>query len=164
MDEFLALACAKERSLPVIVVRLFNTVGPRQTGRYGMVLPRFIAAARSGQPLKVYSDGVQTRCFCLVSDPVEALVRLQACPAARGEVFNVGGTEEVSILQLAQLVIEVVGSRSTIEFVPYAAAYGPGFEDMRRRKPLVEKLARVTGFRPATSLREIIQVTSASRR
>ena len=162
MDEFLALACARERSLPVVVARLFNTVGPRQTGRYGMVVPRFIAAAKSGKPLKVFSDGAQTRCFCLVTDTVEGLVRLQGCPAACGEVFNVGGTEEVTIRQLAELVIEVVGSRSTIEYVPYAAAYGPGFEDMRRRKPWVDKLARVTGFRPATPLREIIRVTSAS--
>jgi UDP-glucose 4-epimerase len=162
MDEFLALACARERSLPVVVARLFNTVGPRQTGRYGMVVPRFIAAAQSGQPLKVYGDGSQTRCFCLVTDTVEALVRLQGCAAARGQVFNVGGTEEVTIRQLAELVIEVVGSRSTIEYVPYAAAYGRGFEDMRRRKPRVDKLARVTGFRPATPLREIIRVTSAS--
>lgn len=164
MDEFLALACAKERNLPIIVVRLFNTVGPRQTGRYGMVVPRFIAAAKSGKPIKVFSDGAQTRCFCLVTDTVEALVRLQNCPAARGEVFNVGSTEEVTIRQLAELVIEVVGSRSTIEYVPYDAAYGPGFEDMRRRKPLVDKLARITGFRPTTSLREIIRVTSASIR
>jgi UDP-glucose 4-epimerase len=162
MDEFLALACAKERSLPVVVVRLFNTVGPRQTGRYGMVVPRFIAAAKSGRPLQVYGDGAQTRCFCLVTDTVEALVRLQGCPAACGQVFNVGSTEEVSILQLAQLVIEVLGSRSTIEYIPYSRAYGTGFEDMQRRKPMVEKLARVTGFRPATLLREIIQVTSAS--
>jgi UDP-glucose 4-epimerase len=136
-------------------------VGPRQTGRYGMVVPRFIAAARSGQPLKVYGDGSQTRCFCLVTDAVEALVRLQGCAGARGGVFNVGGTEEVSIRQLAELVIEVLGSRSTIEYLPYAQAYAPGFEDMRRRKPLVEKLARVTGFRPSTPLREIIRATSA---
>ena len=162
MDEFLALACAKERALPVVVARLFNTVGPRQTGRYGMVVPRFIAAARSGQPLKVYGEGSQTRCFCLVGDTVEALVRLQRCPAARGEIFNVGSTEEVSVLQLARLVIEVLGSRSTIEFIPYSQAYGAGFEDMRRRKPQVDKLERVTGFRPATSLREIIRLTSAS--
>jgi UDP-glucose 4-epimerase len=162
MDEFLALACAKERSLPVVVVRLFNTVGPRQTGRYGMVVPRFIASATSGQPLQVYGDGSQTRCFCLVTDTVEALVRLQGCPAACGQVFNVGSTEEVSIVQLARLVIEVLGSRSTIEFIPYSRAYGTGFEDMQRRKPLVDKLARVTGFRPATSLREIIRLTSSA--
>jgi UDP-glucose 4-epimerase len=127
-----------------------------------MVVPRFIAAAKSGKPIKVFSDGAQTRCFCLVTDTVEALVRLQNCPGARGEVFNVGGTEEISILDLARLVIEVVGSRSTIEYVPYDDAYGPGFEDMRRRKPLVDKLARVVGFRPATPLREIIRITSAS--
>ena len=161
MDEFLALAWARERSLPVVVARVFNTVGPRQTGRYGMVVPRFIAAARSGQPLKVYGDGSQTRCFCLVTDTVEALMRLQGAPAARGGVFNVGGTEEVSIQHLAELVIGVLGSRSQIEYVPYAQAYAPGFEDMRRRKPLVDKLARVTGFRPATPLREIIRATSA---
>jgi UDP-glucose 4-epimerase len=162
MDEFLALACAKERALPVVVVRLFNTVGPRQTGRYGMVVPRFIAAAKSGRPLQVYGDGRQTRCFCLVNDTIEALVRLQGRPEAWGQVFNVGSTEEVSILQLAQLVIEVLGSKSKIEYVPYKVAYGTGFEDMQRRKPLVEKLARVTGFRPATSLREIIRLTSDS--
>lgn len=162
MDEFLALAYARERSLPVIVTRLFNTVGPRQTGRYGMVLPRFIAAARANQPLQVYGNGSQTRCFCLVSDTVEALVRLQNCPAARGEIFNVGGTEEVSMRQLAQVVIEVVGSRSTIEYIPYSQAYGAGFEDMRRRKPQVDKLARLTGFRPATPLRQIIQATSTA--
>jgi UDP-glucose 4-epimerase len=161
MDEFLALAWARERALPVVVARLFNTVGPRQTGRYGMVVPRFIAAARCGQPLKVFGDGSQTRCFCLVSDTVEALVRLQGCAAARGGVFNVGGTEEVSIRRLAELVIEVLSSRSKVECVPYNQAYGAGFEDMRRRKPLVDKLARVTGFRPATPLREIIRATSA---
>src|SRR5580765_5396702 len=101
MDEFLALAYAKERALPVIIVRLFNTVGPRQTGRYGMVLPRFLAAARSNLPIKVFGDGEQTRCFCYVSDAVEALIRLQNCPQARGQVFNVGSTEEVSIRELA---------------------------------------------------------------
>ena len=161
MDEFLALAWARERALPVVVVRLFNTVGPRQTGRYGMVVPRFIAAARGGQPLKVYGDGAQTRCFCLVTDAVEALIRLQGCAAARGGVFNVGGTEEVSIKHLAEVVIEELGSSSRIEYIPYNEAYSAGFEDMRRRKPLVEKLARVTGFRPATPLREIIRATSA---
>jgi len=162
MDEFLALAFAKERGLSVTIVRLFNTVGPRQRGRYGMVLPRFIAAAKAGTPLKVFGDGQQTRCFCDVRDTVEALVRLQKAPAARGEIFNIGGTEEISILDLAKLVIETLGSKATIEFVPYAQAYAPGFDDMRRRKPLTEKLARVTGFTPATSLREIIQRTAAA--
>ena len=160
MDEFLALAFAKERGLPVVVARLFNTVGPRQTGQYGMVLPRFIAAARNGQPLKVFGDGRQSRCFCYVLDTVEALVRLQNSPAARGGVFNVGGTEETNILDLARRVIKTLGSKSVVEFVPYAEAYAPGFDDMRRRKPMVEKLARVTGFQPATSLDEIIRLTA----
>ncbi len=160
MDEFLALAYAKERSLPVVIVRLFNTVGPRQTGRFGMVLPRFITAAKANGPLKVYGDGAQTRCFCYVSDAVEALVRLQNCPAARGQVFNVGSTEEISIRDLALRVINVLDSKSEVELVAYNQAYAPGFDDMRRRKPELEKLARVTGFRPAISLKEIIQRTS----
>jgi UDP-glucose 4-epimerase len=160
MDEFLALAYAAERSLPVIIARLFNTVGPRQTGRYGMVLPRFISAARKGQPLRVYGDGCQTRCFCYVRDTVEALLRLQNCPAARGQVFNIGGTEEVSIRQLADLVIEILGSNSTVELLPYSEAYAPGFDDMRRRKPVMDKLTSVTGFRPATPLRRIIELTA----
>lgn len=162
MDEFLSLAYANEKSLPVVIVRLFNTVGPRQTGRYGMVLPRFIAAARAGQPLRVYGDGRQTRCFCYVTDVVEALTRLQNCPAARGEVFNVGSTEEISIRGLAELVIEVLGSKSRIELVPYQDAYAPGFDDMRRRKPVVDKLARFVGFKPAITLKQIIERTAKS--
>ena len=160
MDEFLALAYAQERGLPVVIARLFNTVGPRQTGRYGMVLPRFIAAARRGEPLKVYGDGLQSRCFCHVRDTVEALVRLQNSAAARGEVFNIGGTEEITMLALAREVIRALETKSEVVFVPYAEAYAPGFEDMRRRKPVVEKLARVTGFHPATALREIIRLTA----
>lgn len=160
MDEFLALAYAKERNLPVVIARLFNTVGPRQTGQYGMVLPRFITAAKSGQPLRVFGDGRQTRCFCYMLDTVESLVRLVNCPEARGQVFNVGGTEETSILDLAKLVIETVGSKSVVELVPYEQAYAPGFDDMRRRKPVVEKLARTVGFQPVTSLREIIRLTA----
>jgi UDP-glucose 4-epimerase len=162
MDEFLALAYAQERGLPVVIVRLFNTVGPRQTGRYGMVLPRFIAAAKGGQPLRVFGDGNQTRCFCHVRDTVEALIRLQNCSAARGQVFNVGGTEEIRIRDLARLVIQELRSGSCIKFVPYAKAYAPGFDDLRRRKPRVAKLARFTGFRPATPLREIIRLTAAA--
>lgn len=160
MDEFLALAYAKEKGLPVVIVRLFNTVGPRQTGRYGMVLPRFISAARANQPLKVYGDGQQTRCFCYVNDAVEALVRLQNCPAARGQVFNVGSTEEVSIRELAERVIGILHSKSGVELVAYNQAYAPGFDDMRRRRPQVDKLARVTGFKPEISLDEIIGRTS----
>src|SRR6266404_2149377 len=149
MDEFLALAYAKEKSLPVVITRLFNTVGPRQTGRYGMVLPRFIAAARSGQPLRVFGDGQQSRCFCYVGDTVEALTRLQNCLPARGQIFNVGGTEEISMLGLARLVLETLGASAPIELVPYSEAYAPGFDDMRRRKPVVSKLASMTGFQPA---------------
>ena len=159
-DEFLALAYAREKQLPVIIARLFNTVGPRQTGRYGMVLPRFIAAAQVGQPLKVYGDGAQSRCFCLVHDVVEALVRLQNCPASRGEIFNIGGTEEVSILELAKRVVATLGSRSEIELIPYDQAYAPGFDDMRRRKPRVEKLARTVKFKPQTPLSDIIRLTA----
>lgn len=162
MDEFLALAYAKEHGVPVAIARLFNTVGPRQTGRYGMVLPRFIQTARKNEPLRVYGDGLQTRCFSYVADTVEALIRLRKCTAAAGQVFNVGGTEEISILDLARLVIETVGSSSPIQFVPYAEAYGEDFDDMRRRKPVVEKLRRSTGFVPTTSLREIIKRTACS--
>jgi UDP-glucose 4-epimerase len=161
MDEFLAFAYAQERGLPVTVVRFFNTVGPRQNGRYGMVLPRFIAAARAGAPLRVYGDGQQSRCFCYVLDTVEALVRLQDCAAARGQVFNIGGTEETTIHELAKSVITTLQSTSGIEFVSYSQAYSPGFDDMRRRKPVVNKLERTIGFKPSTSLSEIIRLTAA---
>jgi len=160
MDEFLGLAFAKEQGLPVTIARLFNTVGPRQTGRYGMVLPRFISAAKAGLPLRVFGDGQQTRCFCYVADTVEALVRLLACESTRGEIFNIGSTEEISIVGLAQLIIQLLGSTSQIQFVPYSEAYEPGFEDMRRRKPVVDKLAAATGFRPGTSLEEIVKLTA----
>jgi UDP-glucose 4-epimerase len=162
MDEFLALAYAKEKGLPVIIARLFNTVGPRQTGRYGMVLPRFIAAAREGASLPVHGDGRQTRCFCYVQDTVEALVRLKDRPAARNEVVNIGSTEEISIRDLAKLVIQTLNSPSTLSYIPYAEAYDPGFEDMLRRKPLTDKLFRLTQFRPATSLQRIVELTAAT--
>jgi UDP-glucose 4-epimerase len=161
MDEFLALAYAREKGLPVVIARLFNTVGPRQTGRYGMVLPRFIEAAKKGEPLRVFGDGSQSRCFCYVGDAVEALVRLQHCPAARGEVFNVGSTEEVSIAELAAKVIAVIESKSKVEFVPYATAYAPGFDDMRRRKPKVDRLYATIGFRPSMLLAQIVKLTAA---
>jgi UDP-glucose 4-epimerase len=160
MDEFLAMAYVREKGLPVTVVRLFNTVGPRQTGRYGMVLPRFIEAARKGQSLRVYGDGQQTRCFCFVNDTVEAFCRLERCDGAVGNVFNVGGTEEVTMLSLAQQVIRLLDSRSIMEMVPYDQAYAPGFEDMRRRRPLVAKLREYTGFAPGTSLEDIIRRTA----
>jgi len=164
MDEFLALAYAREQSLPVVIARLFNTVGPRQTGRYGMVLPRLITAALRGEPLRVYGDGLQTRCFCFVKDTVEALVRLQNCSAARGQVFNIGSTEEISILDLAKLIVVTLNSKSAISLVPYDKAYEPGFEDMRRRKPRIEKVAAAINFRPLTSLRDIIRETAESLR
>ncbi len=162
INEFLAMSYAKERQLPVVIARLFNTIGPRQTGRYGMVLPRFIAAAKSGKPLRVFGDGSQTRCFCYVLDAVEALVRLQDCPAARDQTFNVGGTEEISIIDLAQLVINTLNSNSTIELVPYEKTYGPDFEDMQRRKPSVGKLKALIGVATGTSLQEIISITAAA--
>jgi len=125
-----------------------------------MVLPRFILAAKRGEPLMVHGDGLQSRCFCYVKDTVEALVRLQNCPASRGEVFNIGSTEEISILELAKLVVATVSSKSRIELIPYDQAYTPGFEDMRRRKPRIEKLAATVGFSPTTSLRETIRHTA----
>lgn len=156
LDEFLALSYWKEKQLPVIVVRLFNTVGPRQTGRYGMVLPNFVKSALDNTPISVYGDGKQSRCFCDVRDTVEALVRLIDTRHSVGEVVNVGNTEEVTIEALAQLVKERTGSKSTIEFIPYDKAYEPGFEDMMRRVPCVDKLQTLTGFRPQTPLTEII--------
>lgn len=160
MDEFHALACGRERGVPVVIARLFNTVGPRQTGRHGMVLPRFVEAAREGRPLRVFGSGHQTRCFCLVDDTVEALLRLSRLPAAAGEVFNVGNDEEIRIEDLAARVIGELGSRSVIERIPYAEAYAPGFEDMLRRRPSLAKLERFTGFRPRTPLARIIRATA----
>lgn len=157
MDEFLALAYHREQQLPVIIVRLFNTVGPRQSGKYGMVLPRFVESALSSQPLRVFGDGTQTRCFCDVFDVIEALIRLSRTPEAAGEVVNVGSTDEISILALAGKVIEVLGSVSGIDRVPYEAAYTPGFEDMLRRRPNIDKLEKLTGFRPQTGLVQIIK-------
>lgn len=157
MDEFLAMAYHRERNLPVIIARLFNTVGPRQTGRYGMVLPRFVQAALRNEPLLVHGDGTQTRCFCHVDDTVEALLHLQRVPAAKGEVVNVGSNEEITISDLARKVVALLGSRSELRFVSYAEAYQPGFEDMPRRKPSIEKLRHITGFAPATSLDAIIR-------
>ena len=161
LDEFLALSYWKEKKLPVIVVRLFNTVGPRQTGRYGMVLPSFVKSAIANQPIQVYGSGQQSRCFCDVRDTVEALVRLMSTSRAVGEVVNVGNTEEISIEGLAHRVKERTGSSSAIEFIPYDRAYEPGFEDMMRRVPSIEKLHGLTGFRPQTALNEIIDRVAA---
>ena len=156
MDEFMALAYAKERGLPVIIARIFNTVGPRQTGQYGMVLPRFIAAAKSGQPLRVFGDGQQTRCFCFVDDTAEALLSLMRCEKARGQIFNVGTDQEITIKSLA----EVLRSASCIEFLPYEKAYGADFEDMRRRRPVLKKIETVAGWYAETSLNELLSRTA----
>jgi UDP-glucose 4-epimerase len=160
LDEFLALSYWKEKKLPVIVVRLFNTVGPRQTGRYGMVLPNFVKQALNGEVIQVYGNGQQSRCFCDVRDTTEALLRLMATDRAVGEVVNVGNTEEISIEGLAHRVKERTRSSSRIEYIPYDQAYEPGFEDMMRRVPCVDKLHALTGFRPQTTLNEIIDRVS----
>lgn len=162
MDEFLALAYTKEKNSPTIVTRLFNTVGPRQSGQYGMVVPRFISSAKSNRPIEVYGTGEQTRCFCFVEDTVEALLRLTRTPAAIGEVINIGSTEEISIIDLARCIIQKLDSRSEIIKRQYDEVYPSGFEDMLRRKPSVEKLARLTGFRPQTPLSKIIEATAAA--
>lgn len=156
IDEFLALAYWKEKKLPVIVVRLFNTVGPRQTGRYGMVLPNFVRQALSDQPVTVYGTGQQSRCFGYVGDVVGALARLMRTPEAVGHVFNVGSDEEVTIEQLAQRVIQLTGSKSKIQYIPYDQAYEEGFEDMLRRVPSLEKIKKFVGFVPTTKLDAII--------
>jgi len=161
LDEFLALSYWKEKKLPVIVVRLFNTVGPRQTGRYGMVLPNFVKSALDNTAISIYGTGKQSRCFCDVRDTVEGLVRLMDTDRAVGEVINVGNTEEVSIESLAQRVKERTRSASPIEYIPYDQAYEPGFEDMMRRVPSVAKLHALTGFRPCTPLNEIIDRVAA---
>lgn len=156
LDEFLALSYWKEKKLPVIVVRFFNTVGPRQTGRYGMVLPNFVKQALGNDPIDVYGSGKQSRCFCDVRDTVEAVIRLMDTEKSIGEVINIGNTEEITIEDLARQVKIRTGSSSPIRYIPYDQAYEPGFEDMMRRVPAVEKLEMLTGFRPRTSLAEII--------
>jgi UDP-glucose 4-epimerase len=164
IDEFLALAYWKERQLPTIVVRLFNTVGPRQTGRYGMVVPRFVAQAAAGDPVTVYGDGTQRRCFCSVTDVVDALTSLVEYEPAYGEVINVGSQEECSILELAERVIDVTGSPSETTLIPYSEAYEEGFEDMHRRVPDISKITAMIGWQPTRVLDEIIaDVASAHR-
>ena len=156
IDEFLALAYWKEKRVPVIVVRFFNTVGPRQTGRYGMVLPNFVRQALAGSPISVFGSGKQSRCFGYVGDVVEALGKLISSDGAVGEVFNIGSDEEVTIEQLADRVRRASGSKSSIRHVPYDQAYEEGFEDMLRRVPSLEKIHRQIGYRPKTSLDQII--------
>jgi UDP-glucose 4-epimerase len=156
-DEFLALAYWRERKVPVVILRFFNTCGPRQTGRYGMVIPRFVEAALSGSPLQVYGDGTQMRCFSYVNDVVKGIIALAEHPAAEGEVFNLGSTEAVTIEELAQRVIKITGSSSAIEHIPYEQAYESGFEDLRRRVPNINKAKELVGFEPTTSLDELLQ-------
>ncbi len=157
LDEWLALAYMHEREVPVIVCRFFNTVGPGQTGRYGMVLPNFVRQALNNEPITVYGTGDQSRCFGHVKDTVTALLKLIATPEAQGQVFNIGTDEEVTIKQLAEKVIESTGSKSKIKYVPYEEAYAAGFEDMMRRVPNPSKLEAAIGFRPKTSLEEIVR-------
>ncbi|MEO7673861.1 MAG: GDP-mannose 4,6-dehydratase, partial [Pyrinomonadaceae bacterium] len=156
LDEFLALAHYKETRLPVVVVRLFNTVGPRQTGQYGMVVPRFIEAALKNETIDVHGDGTQSRCFGHVLDIVEGLTSLLDNTACFGQVINLGNDEEVTIKELADRAISLTGSTSKIRFVPYEEAYGDGFEDMRRRVPSLEKAGRLIGYKPTRTLNDII--------
>jgi UDP-glucose 4-epimerase len=157
MDEFCALAHHRERGIETVIVRFFNTVGPRQTGTYGMVLPNFVQKALRDEPIPIYGDGRQRRNFTYVGDAVEGILRLMATPAAVGQVFNMGGSEETSIEELARRVREVCGSRSPLQYVPYSCAYSAGFEDMQRRRPDTGKLRETIGFAPATPLDEIIR-------
>ena len=156
LDEFLALAHYKETRLPVAVVRLFNTVGPRQTGQYGMVVPNFIKAAVRNEPLIVHGDGGQSRCFGHVLDVVEGLTKVIETPACFGQVVNIGNAEEVTIKQLAEKAIAQTNSKSEIKYIPYEEAYGEGFEDMRRRVPSLEKAKRLIGYQPTRTLEQII--------
>ncbi|MBC8458441.1 MAG: GDP-mannose 4,6-dehydratase [Deltaproteobacteria bacterium] len=157
LDEFLALAYFDEKKLPIVIGRLFNTVGPRQTGQYGMVLPTFVQSALLGKPIIVYGEGTQTRSFTHVKDVVEAITRLMDEPAAEGDIFNVGNNTEVTINELAQKVKEMTGSNSEIEHIPYEKAYGPGFEDMEKRCPNIDKVKKLIVFEPSYDLEEIIQ-------
>jgi UDP-glucose 4-epimerase len=164
VDEFLAMAYGWERKLPVVIARLFNTVGPRQSGRYGMVIPRFVTQALAGGPITVFGDGRQTRCFAHVDDVTGALVRLLGSKKARGRAFNVGSDSEISIGALARLVRRRVNPKAAIRFVPYGRAYGPGFEDLRRRVPDLARLRRLFRWRPKQGIESIIDSVAASLR
>ncbi len=164
IDEFLAQAYFKERRLPTTVLRLFNTIGPRQTGQYGMVVPRFVHQALAGEPITVYGDGTQRRSFTWVGDVVDAMIELINHPGAYGQVFNIGHTREISILHLAQLVKEMAGSSSEIVFVPYEEAYETGFEDMPRRLPDISKLQRLIGYRPTRDLPQMVEAIISHER
>jgi UDP-glucose 4-epimerase len=164
VDEFLALSYGKEKGLPIVIARLFNTVGPRQTGRYGMVIPSFVRQALAGGPLTVYGDGKQSRCFADVGDVVGALVRLMDEPRARGQVFNVGNDEEITIRALAERVIARAGAKAEIRHVPYDEAYEAGFEDMRRRVPDLRKIKALIGYAPTNGIDAILDRVIAHER
>lgn len=165
LDEFLGLAAYREHNLPVTIVRFFNTVGPGQTGRYGMVVPRFVRQALQGNAISVYGDGEQSRCFCHVHDTVRALIGLLDNPdATSGEVYNIGSGQEVSINELANAVIETTAANSSIQYIPYSEAYAPGFEDMRRRVPSTEKIHQALGWQAEKSLDEILTDVAAFER
>ena len=157
IDEIMALAFWREQRLPVVIVRVFNTCGPRQTGQYGMVLPRFVKQALSGQPITVFGNGTQTRCFASVFDVVAGVVRLAECDEAIGEIFNIGSDAEITIGELAQRVKQLASSSSSIEYVPYERAYGEGFEDMERRVPDLSKIKALVGYEPQADLDVIIR-------
>lgn len=161
IDEFLALAYWQEKRHPVVIARLFNTVGPRQTGRYGMVIPRFVDQALRNEPLTVYGDGKQRRCFVYVGDVVPALLTLMDHSDVNGQVFNIGNTTSISMAELAELVIARTGSGSGIQFVPYDQAFGPGYEDMRHRAPSLDKISKAIGFKPTTDLDRILDTVIA---
>jgi UDP-glucose 4-epimerase len=164
IDEFLALAYWREKKLPTTIVRLFNTVGPRQTGRYGMVIPTFVKQALAGRPITVYGDGKQTRCFGYVGDVVGALIKLMDHSQSVGQVFNIGSTEEISIVDLAEKIKELTHSDSEIAFVPYDDAYEEGFEDMPRRVPDTSKINKLVGFKPEMSLEGILETVISYHR
>lgn len=164
IDEFLALAYYREKQLPVIVVRLFNTVGPRQTGQYGMVIPRFISQALSNKPITVYGDGQQTRTFVHVIDVINALMDLIKHNDAWGEIVNIGGESEISIISLAQEVKEGLNSSSEIEYISYSQAYDEGFEDMKRRRPDISKIKKLIGFKPKFTLTNVISDVAEHQR
>ena len=158
IDEILAYTYWREKGLETVIVRLFNTVGPRQTGSYGMVIPRFVTQALRGEPITVFGDGMQTRCFCGVHDIVGGMLALSENPEAFGRVFNLGGTEEISIVELAERIIHLVGSDSTIEFIAYDIAYEEGFEDMERRVPDIARANELIGFAPTACLDDILML------
>ena len=163
IDEILAYTYWREKGLETVIVRLFNTVGPRQTGSYGMVIPRFVTQALRGEPLTVFGDGHQTRCFCSVHDVVGGILDLSEHPEALGRVFNLGGTEEVSMAALAERIVRLVGSSSAIEFIPYDVAYEEGFEDMERRVPDTSRAHKLVGFAPTSDLDDIIRAVIADQ-